>query len=298
MTRKIFFLIYMTLMFYLLSVYSYGAELNFANSAFSLKCRAAEFRPGELYIFEVRTLDGQKIVSVNGAFLETAMEFYSEGDAFIAMFGVPAKISPHKYDALINVKTGSGKEVSGSFEIPIRKRIFKVSRLNVDPLYLEYTPETLQRIEVEKQVLIAIWKKTSPEKLWDGMFIYPIASEITLEFPIKRVFQGEFRSFHSGIDLRAQDPTEVLAANRGVVVFTGDHFFSGNFVIIDHGRRLFSFYAHLSAIKVKESDAVEKGQVIAFSGSTGRITGPHLHWTIKVNSVNIDPVSITEMKIY
>jgi len=298
MTRKIFFLIYMTLMFYLLSVYSYGAELNFANSAFSLKCRAAEFRPGELYIFEVRTLDGQKIVSVNGAFLETAMEFYSEGDAFIAMFGVPAKISPHKYDALINVKTGSGKEVSGSFEIPIRKRIFKVSRLNVDPLYLEYTPETLQRIEVEKQVLITLWKKTTPEKLWDGMFIYPIASEITLEFPIKRVFQGEFRSFHSGIDLRAQDPTEVLAANRGVVVFTGDHFFSGNFVIIDHGRRLFSFYAHLSAIKVKESDAVEKGQVIAFSGSTGRITGPHLHWTIKVNSVNIDPVSITEMKIY
>jgi murein DD-endopeptidase MepM/ murein hydrolase activator NlpD len=298
MTRKIFSLIYMILMFYILSVYSYGAELNFANSVFSLKCRAAEFRPGELYIFEVRPVAGQKIVSVNGAFLETAMEFYAEGDAFIAMFGVPAKISPHKYDALINVKTSSGKEVSGSFEIPVRKRIFKVSRLNVDPLYLEYPPETLQRIEAEKQILIALWKKTTPEKLWNGMFIYPIASEITLEFPIKRVFQGEFRSFHSGIDLRAQEPTEVLAANSGVVALTGDHFFSGNFVIIDHGRRLFSFYAHLSAIKVKEGDAVEKGQVIAISGSTGRITGPHLHWTIKVNSVNIDPVGITEIKIY
>jgi len=298
MTRKIFSLIYMILMIYLFSAYASGAELNFANSAFSLKCRAAEFRPGELYIFEVRPMSGQKIISISGAFLETAMEFYAVGDAFIAMFGVPAKISPHKYDTLINVKIGSGKEVSGSFEIPIRKRIFEVSRLNVDPLYLEFTPETLQRIEVEKQILIAIWKKTTPEKLWDGLFIYPIASEITLEFSIKRLFQGEFRSFHSGIDLRAKDPTEVLAANRGVVVLTGDHFFSGNFVIIDHGRRLFSFYAHLSAINVKEGDTVEKGQVIAISGSTGRITGPHLHWTIKVNSVNIDPVSITEMKIY
>jgi murein DD-endopeptidase MepM/ murein hydrolase activator NlpD len=298
MTRKISSLIYIILMIYLFSIYAYSAELNFSNSTFSMKCRAAEFRPGELYIFEVRPNSGQKIVSVSGAFLETAMEFYAVGDAFIAMFGVPAKIFPHKYDTLINVKFDSGKEVSGSFELPIRKRIFKLSRLNVDPLYLEYTSETLQRIEVEKQVLIAIWKKTTPEKLWDGLFIYPIASEITLEFSIKRVFQGEFRSFHSGIDLRAKDPTEVLAANKGVVVLTGDHFFSGNFVIIDHGRRLFSFYAHLSAINVKESDAVEKGQVIAVSGNTGRITGPHLHWTIKVNSVNIDPVSITEMKIY
>jgi biotin carboxyl carrier protein len=298
MTKKISLFIYMILIIYLFSFYAYGDELNFANSAFSLKCRAVVFRPGELNIFEVRPIGGQKIVSVSGAFLETAMEFYAEGDAFIAMFGVPAKISPHKYDALINVKMSSGKEVSGSFEVPIRKRMFKVSRLKVDPLYLEYTPETLQRIEAEKQILIALWKKTTPEKQWDGLFIYPIASEITQEFSIKRVFQGEFRSFHSGIDLRAKDPTEVLAANRGVVVLTGDHFFSGNFVIIDHGRRLFSFYAHLSAIKVKEGDAVEKGQVIAVSGNTGRITGPHLHWTIKVNSVNVDPVSVTEMKIY
>jgi murein DD-endopeptidase MepM/ murein hydrolase activator NlpD len=288
----------MILMILLLCIHSYGAELNFGNSAFSLKCRAVVFRPGELYIFEVRPIAGQKIVSVSGAFLETVMEFYAEGDAFIAMFGVPAKISPHKYDALINVKMSSGKEVSRSFEVPIRKRMFKVSRLKVDPLYLEYTPEILQRIEAEKQVLIALWKKATPEKLWDGLFIYPIASEITQEFSIKRVFQGEFRSFHSGIDLRAKDPTDVLAANRGVVVLTGDHFFSGNFVIIDHGRRLFSFYAHLSAIKVKEGDAVEKGQVIAVSGNTGRITGPHLHWTIKVNSVNVDPVSITQIKIY
>lgn len=297
MTKKICF-IYMIMMIFVFSVYSLGAELNFGNSDFSLRCRAPEFRPGELIVFEVRPFGGQKISAVNGAFLETAMEFYQNGDSFIALFGVPAKIAPGKYGILINIKTSSGKESSGSFEITIRKRMFKVSRLNVDPLYLEYTPETLRRIEEEKQILIALWKKITPDKLWNGPFIYPIDSDITQEFAVKRVFHQEFRSFHSGIDLRAKEPTEVMAANRGIVALTGDHFFSGNFVIIDHGRRLFSFYAHLSEIKVKDGQSVEKGQVIALSGSTGRITGPHLHWTIKVNSVNVDPEGIVGMNLY
>ena len=292
------FLIYTLFLGIIFSIVGEGAELSFENSLFSVKCRAAEFRPGELYVFEVRPSGAGKIVSMSGTFLETAMEFYPVGDVFIALFGVPAKIAPGRYNAFINAKLNNGKEVGGGFEIMIRKRMFKISHLTVDPLYIEYTPETLQRIEREKQILISLWKRATPEKLWDGIFIYPVASEITLEFPIKRIFQGEFRSFHSGIDLRAKNQENVYAANRGKVVLTGDHFFSGNFVIIDHGRRLFSFYAHLSEIKVKEGDAVEKGQLIALSGDTGRVTGPHLHWTMKVNSVNIDPVSLTTLPLY
>lgn len=280
------------------SLHGLCAELEFDNSLFSVRCRAVEFRPGEMYVFEVRPSGGAKIAFVKGAFLETAMEFYPSSDAFVALFGVPAKIAPGKYDLFISATMNNGREVGGGFEIPVRKRMFKVSRLKVDPLYLDYPPETLQRIESEKQILIGLWKRVTPEKLWNGLFIYPVASEITQEFAIKRVFQEEFRSFHSGIDLRAKTPVEVVAANSGIVALTGDHFFSGNFIIIDHGRRLFSFYAHLSEIKVKEGDKVEKGRVIALSGATGRITGPHLHWTVKINSVNIDPVSVTTLPLY
>jgi murein DD-endopeptidase MepM/ murein hydrolase activator NlpD len=298
MKKCVCFLIYALFLGVIFSVAGLGAELSLENRLFSVKCRAAEFRPGELFIFEVRPSSAGKIISVKGAFLETAMEFYPVGDAFIALFGVPAKIAPGKYDAFISAKLDNGKEVGGGLDIMVRKRMFKISRLTVDPLYIEYTPENLKRIEEEKQVLIALWKRTTPEKLWDGIFIYPVASDITQDFAIKRIFQGEFRSYHSGIDLRARIQDNVYAANRGKVVLTGDHFFSGNFVIIDHGRRLFSFYAHLSEIKVKEGEAVEKGQVIALSCDTGRVTGPHLHWTMKVNSVNIDPISLTMLPLY
>lgn len=292
------FIIYLLFFIVLISIDCPAAELSLESSLFSVKCRAEEFRPGEMFVFEIRPSSAGKIVSVKGSFLETAMEFYPVGDSFIALFGVPAKISPGRYDAFVSAKLADGKEVGGGLEVMIRKRMFKISRLAVDPLYIEYTPENLKRIEQEKQILIALWKQATPEKLWDGLFIYPVASDLTQEFAIKRIFQGEFRSFHSGIDLRAKDPVPVYAANRGKVVLTGDHFFSGNFVIIDHGRRLFTFYAHLSEIRVKAGESVKKGQEIALSGDTGRVTGPHLHWTIKINSVNIDPVSLVTLPLY
>jgi murein DD-endopeptidase MepM/ murein hydrolase activator NlpD len=269
-----------------------------SNNLFTVYCRAEAFRPGEILIFEVAPNQGKKIASVSGILLETPIEFYNQNGIWYALFGIPLKINIGDRKVEITALDESGTEVTENFTILLRKRIFTVSHLTVDPYYLTYTEEQTARIKKEQEIMKAVWANVTQEKLWEGNFISPIESEITLDFPVKRVFQEEFRSYHTGIDLRAGVGSEVKAANSGKIVICGDFFFSGKFIVIDHGRRLYSFYAHLSEFKVKMSDLVKKGQIIALSGDTGRITGPHLHWTMKVNAVNVDPQSVLKLKIY
>jgi murein DD-endopeptidase MepM/ murein hydrolase activator NlpD len=108
----------------------------------------------------------------------------------------------------------------------------------------------------------------------------------------KRMFNGEMKSFHQGLDLRAGVDTPVIAPERGRVVLAQDLFFTGNTLIFDHGMGLFSIYAHLNHLKVKVGDEVQKEQLIALSGKTGRASGPHLHWGIVIHSQKVDPETL------
>lgn len=131
--------------------------------------------------------------------------------------------------------------------------------------------------------------------LWDSGFEPPLKEiKINDEFGYSRL-TGEYSIPHKGVDYKADEGTEVMAVNRGMVLVVGEYRNYGKTVVIDHGLGVMSFYLHLSEVKVKEGDVVEKGQIIALSGQTGYASGPHLHLSIRVYGVSIDPVKFLEL---
>jgi murein DD-endopeptidase MepM/ murein hydrolase activator NlpD len=114
---------------------------------------------------------------------------------------------------------------------------------------------------------------------------------------LRRIFNNQPRGRHSGVDLKAGMGEPIKSSNRGKIVLARNLFFAGNCVIIDHGLDIFSIYCHLSKISVQEGETVEKEQIIGLAGATGRVTGPHLHWSIKVGGVNIAPFSLLYLNL-
>jgi len=128
------------------------------------------------------------------------------------------------------------------------------------------------------------------ESIVDLNFRQPATGIMTGSFGKRRVFNGQARRPHSGMDIAADEGTPVYAPADGEVIELGDFFFSGNLVYIHHGQGLVTLFAHLSKINVEIGEVVKKGQIIGEVGATGRVTGPHLHWSLGLNGTWVDPV--------
>jgi murein DD-endopeptidase MepM/ murein hydrolase activator NlpD len=152
--------------------------------------------------------------------------------------------------------------------------------------------KTLARVDRDAKKLEALFQTSRNEKLWERVFIRPVEGEISTGFGLTRIINGRRRSQHTGVDLRAEEGTSVLASNHGAVVLVDELFFSGKSVILDHGWGLYSMYFHLSEAFVKEGSLVRAGAILGRVGSTGRSTGPHLHWGIRINGARVDPLSL------
>ena len=126
-------------------------------------------------------------------------------------------------------------------------------------------------------------------KAVDVDLLQPVAGIMTGSFGRRRIFNGQSRRPHSGMDIAANEGVPVAAPANGTVIELGDFFFSGNLVYIDHGQGMISMFAHLSEIDVELGQQIEKGQIIGKVGATGRVTGPHLHWSLGLNGTWVDP---------
>ena len=152
----------------------------------------------------------------------------------------------------------------------------------------QMTPKDLKRIEAEKQEMASI-KETWSEGDVDTNFVAPVDGRLSSLFGLKRFFNNQARNPHNGLDIAAPTGKDILAPASGTVIGTGNYFFNGNTVFLDHGQGLLSAYLHMSEITVQKGQQVRQGQRIGAVGATGRVTGPHLHWIVYLNKETVDP---------
>ena len=147
---------------------------------------------------------------------------------------------------------------------------------------------TIRESKIINKALQTYSKKMKPT----FSFISPVDGIISSRYGKKRFINNSPRSPHLALDIAAPEGTKVLSPEDGKVILIGNFFYSGNYLIIDHGQGLLSSYSHLSSISVSEDDILKQGQEIGKVGSTGRVTGPHLHWTVYYEEVRINPESL------
>lgn len=187
--------------------------------------------------------------------------------------------------ALPEADGGSGRRI----DFQIGPKAYREQRLSVPPKTVDLSPEDLARYEREREHELQVTQVFSQPLPAGQQMQAPVSGRRSSSFGMRRVFNGQARNPHGGMDIAVPTGTPVRAALPGRVIDTGNYFFSGNAVWIDHGGGLLTFVCHLSRIEVQVGDQLATGDVCALSGATGRVTGPHLHWSVMLNRALVDP---------
>jgi murein DD-endopeptidase MepM/ murein hydrolase activator NlpD len=211
----------------------------------------------------------------------------------LAAIDVAAK--PGRQVLAVEAKTADNRTLDQAYPIVVVARTFPARRITVNPKFVDPPADELQRIEAERKTVEAIFAKPTSERYWSEPFVVPVPGTATSSFGRRSIINGAPRGQHTGTDFQAATGTPVIAPNRGRIALAADHYFPGNTIIIDHGLGVYSYLAHLSKFMVEEGAIVERGQRIALSGATGRVTGPHLHWTMRLGSARVDPLSLVAL---
>ena len=235
---------------------------------------------------------GEDLVGVDGLLGKEKVYFHSsENGSYTALVGVDVEAKPATVKLILKATTAGGDQRQSEIPLKIRAKTFHQESFKVPPSFDEMSPETLAEIRREQSAFAAAFASTAAERYWSLPFLRPVAQEASASsFGSRRIINGVPRAPHTGTDLSAPAGTEVVATNHGKVVLVGNYFFAGGSVVIDHGDGLYSMYFHLSEFKVEEGAMVRRGDVLALSGGTGRVTGPHLHWGVRLNNTRVDPL--------
>ena len=204
--------------------------------------------------------------------------------SWIAVIGIPlsAPLAPQQ----VIVHSGDGRQ---QVQFSIGDKQYASQSLNVAPGQVNLSKGDLERVNRDKEIIehaMSRWTDEQPEAL---RMPQPIPGVRSSSFGMRRIFNGESRNPHMGMDIAAPVGTPVRAPLAGTVIDTGNYFFNGNTVFVDHGRGMISMYCHLSAINVKPGEHVAAGTTLGKVGMTGRVTGPHLHWGLSLNRAWVDP---------
>lgn len=199
---------------------------------------------------------------------------------------------PGTYKANVQIPSSNFEK---DYYLHVVEKDYGVRNLTLPMEKVELGTESLKRVEKESSDVNALWKADITLPKWSSCFIMPVDGDIVGTFGKRSVINNLERSPHTGVDLRAGTGAPVKSTNNGKVILVADHFFTGNSVFLDHGGGIISMYFHLDKILVKAGDAVEKGQVIGLAGATGRATGPHLHWGVRINGSRVNPLTLVDI---
>ena len=171
------------------------------------------------------------------------------------------------------------------------KEKIKVNPAKVNPT----SKEVRTRISKEYAQAMKIYTTVTPKSYISRPFIQPLKSKITSAFGKARIYNGSLKGYHSGTDFRASMGTPIVAANDGKVVLVAKRFYSGGTVILDHGEGIYTCYFHMSKFAVTKGEIVKRGELLGKSGQSGRVTGPHLHFSARINGIQVDPLQLISL---
>lgn len=237
-------------------------------------------------------IGGDDLLEVDGMLGKEKIYFHANGKGFFtALIGIDVEAKLATVKLLVKATTGGGETQQREIPLKINAVAFHKESFNVPPSFDQMSPETLAEIRREQTDFARAFASPAPQRFWDLPFTRPVPQQASASsFGSRRIINGVSRAPHTGTDLSAPAGTEVVATNHGKVVLVGNYFFAGGSVVIDHGGGLYSMYFHLAEFKVDAGAMVRRGDVLALSGGTGRVTGPHLHWGLRLNNSRVDPL--------
>lgn len=235
-------------------------------------------RPGGIAIIDVGSYEGMRpVVEFRGK----PVLVYADSDGLKAVVGLPLDAAVGKSELSVN-----GKAV----EFDIEAFAYREQRLTVsNQSYVTPDQAQLERIGRERQIIDVALNEFRDTAVAGIALTPPVNGPRSSSFGLRRFFNDQPRSPHKGMDIAAAQGEPVIAPRDGIVTATGEYFFNGNTVIVDHGQGLVTMYCHLSEITASEGDALKTGETIGAVGATGRVTGPHLHFGVYLNGTAVDP---------
>jgi murein DD-endopeptidase MepM/ murein hydrolase activator NlpD len=269
-----------------------------AAPAAALEIRITPPSPGLGEIAVVRVTGARGARGIEGTLGSQPLRFFPSGEQYAALVGVDLEARPGETRWRVDIVDPEGRSRTLAGSIALSARRFPIQRLTLPRSMVDLDPETEQRARAEAARLHSLYRTVTPERLWQGRFTRPVASDHPGEgFGSRRIINGQPRMPHSGVDFAADRGTPVVAANRGRVALVGDFFFAGRCAVLDHGLGLYTLYFHLDHVDVAEGALVERGEVLGVVGATGRATGPHLHWGAQLGSARVDPSTLLTVAI-
>lgn len=258
---------------------------------------------GAPVLFEVKAPFPLESLSATWLGHQVPFSYNPANKTWFALAGVSLETTPGAYalDLKGERTAGNGREpkvaFSSKFEVFRGKYPKTEVKLKVEGKFTEPNPEQQKQIEEAQAVKKDYLSRITPDREWSGQFTAPADAAISDVFNSQRVFNGKTLSSHLGLDFRVPSGTPVATMNSGTVLLARFLYYEGNFVVIDHGQGFLTLYLHLSEFKVKEGDAVKRGQEIGLSGGTGRATGPHLHVAVRWQGTYLDPARLLELPL-
>lgn len=254
-------------------------------------------QPGEPVIVFLETDGAVRSARVTFLGLTAELAPAAGGGTSFAFIGIDVQAKPGPARLTVKVVKSGNIVETVEKELLIGERKFPSTKLTLKPEYVTPPASVRERIRREAELIALATSVVTPEWLGDGPFALPHQAPSWNNFGQRRLNNDVLQSLHTGLDLRVPMGEPIKASNAGLVALASDLYMGGKTVIIDHGLGVFSSYGHLSALRVKRGEKVRKGQVVGLCGSTGRSTGPHLHWAFKILDARVDPDAMLRLPL-
>jgi len=263
----------------------------------AITIQARSYAPGDILLLTL--IKSSSVREVKASFLERdySLKPRSEGGEPLALIGLDLDLKPGRYDMDLTLVYKDDERETVRKSIAVIPRKFPFQKLVLAEKYVVPPAKELERIRREAALVAEVYAKATSRWLGEGWFILPHDAQMLFNFGERRVYNNETRSVHSGVDIEATLGSVIIASNSGRVALAADLYFSGRTVILDHGLGVSTSYFHMSKLLVRTGDIVHKGDSLGQAGSTGRATGPHLHWAVRVFDSRVDPRSLIRLPL-